>query len=521
MIHKDIPIFDLTILPTQEFKNPASGFDKIAYVPNPAIDQMGIYLDKNKRSLTLEEQAQLLESLKKSGIKTKEIPSTWLQRTEEDYFKVITDTSILQLTKDPGARTSYNDVPDPQGNGQWLVRYKYLGIKDDKNRDFCRDVLELDRIYTEEEIRNGLSNSDFGQYSIFDFKGNINCRHRWQRLVYFEDYKKDNITRSALIPGFVTQGLRDKDASKLNPAKQYYSSHIKMENAERQQVIAPLLIPDFLILREDEEVGEYYIRFSREVISQIRDKAKSEGKLDSLEIMKDTHRGDLAKAFILEEWITEDENDKAYTHYGFDINKVPLGSWIVLTQIIDKDFWENEIKKNKKHGYSIEVFLNMKLAELEAVSKNKKNKINMENEEILALKAEIERLMAEIAKKEVPTEEVKMADEVKTEEETPAVTEEVKTEVKPEEVPDKVAEEEVKMVEETPAVAVTEEIPAVVEEDLDSKFEAIYKEIADLKVLISTIAPATNQGPILEMSKVNSKNSIKSLNALGDLFKRK
>ena len=154
----------------------------------------------------------------------------------------------------------------------------------------------------------------------------------------------------------------------------FLSSIFRLSSLEKQQVVGPLLIPDKIIDRYNDETKEKYrIVFSSEVIKELRDRANVDGKLGSLDIMKDTHRGKRAPSFIIDEWIIENNDDKAYKEYGFDSKKVPIGTWMVLTQIIDKEFWENEIKKNGKYAYSIEAFLNMKMVNLK-LSKMKKTK---------------------------------------------------------------------------------------------------------------------------------------------------
>jgi hypothetical protein len=73
--------------------------------------------------------------------------------------------------------------------GPYEVRYKYVGPRDDKNRQFCTEVLDADLIYRKEDIdmmsfrgENPMSKKN---YSIFNYKGSYNCRHAWVRQIYF------------------------------------------------------------------------------------------------------------------------------------------------------------------------------------------------------------------------------------------------------------------------------------------------------------------------------------------------
>lgn len=67
-----------------------------------------------------------------------------------------------------------------------LIKYSYEGPKDDKNRAFCKKMLELNRYYSRFEIEN--ISQRLG-YSVFDRKGGFwnkggvispSCRHNWQ-----------------------------------------------------------------------------------------------------------------------------------------------------------------------------------------------------------------------------------------------------------------------------------------------------------------------------------------------------
>lgn len=80
-------------------------------------------------------------------------------------------------------------------SGFYRVRYEYVTAGSepdviDTTRTFCRSMMTTHkgRIFRKEDI-NQMSfrgeNKEFGQYSIFKFKGSYNCRHRWKRLVYF------------------------------------------------------------------------------------------------------------------------------------------------------------------------------------------------------------------------------------------------------------------------------------------------------------------------------------------------
>lgn len=86
----------------------------------------------------------------------------------------------------------------------YRVRYKYVGPRDSKNRQFCAEMLSFNRIYREEDISQ-LSNPDFGVYDIFLYRGSYNCRHTWVRLIYKAEGRIIN-------SGSSTRGLEDAEA---------------------------------------------------------------------------------------------------------------------------------------------------------------------------------------------------------------------------------------------------------------------------------------------------------------------
>jgi 8-oxo-dGTP pyrophosphatase MutT (NUDIX family) len=351
----EIATYYVTLQPTHDKGRNADGMHHIAFVDDPAIEEVGIYLQKHDPRIVADEQikSKILEYLRGCG---QEVPSHWREVTDEEYLAA----KEVQLTTDPTSRESFNDFSNPKGGGQWLVRYKYFTPDGspviDTTRDFCRDIISLNRIYTEEEIKNGLSNPEFGNYSIFDYKGSYGCRHVWKRQIYYEDYEDDEVRKVGFVPIVVSQ-LDDKSATTLNAF---------LSKDEKMQVCAPLLIPDKDVYRND-EIGKYNMRFSAQTISDLRTLAASKGVLERKDLFKDTHEGGIAPSYVLKEWITENENDPAYTEYGFDVRRVPIGSWMVLSQITDKEFWNKEIKGNKKYAYSIEALINLTIIKMSAI----------------------------------------------------------------------------------------------------------------------------------------------------------
>jgi hypothetical protein len=120
---------------------------------------------------------------------------------------------------------------------------------------------------------------------------------------------------------------------------------------ERQMLFGPVLIPDQLILRRDEE-GDYYIRYSAKVIEQVAHDfiKKNRQHNHTLE-----HEMAINSATVVETWIKESEADKSVM-LGFDL---PVGTWFVGTKIDDPKMFELA-KTGAVKGFSIEGFFDMK-----------------------------------------------------------------------------------------------------------------------------------------------------------------
>ena len=99
------------------------------------------------------------------------------KKLRADMFAVAPDLSDVQTT--------------PNDPGFYIVTYQYRPGRGEKpiidtTREFCAVMMtdNAAKVYSVDEI-NELSNPEFGDYPIFEFKGSYNCRHRWARMVWF------------------------------------------------------------------------------------------------------------------------------------------------------------------------------------------------------------------------------------------------------------------------------------------------------------------------------------------------
>ena len=132
----------------------------------------------------------------------------------------------------------------------------------------------------------------------------------------------------------------------------------KEVSEEKQIIIGPALIPNMRIYREDDKNGSYYVYFTPETIEKIVEKFNKFGSNRKINI---DHSNKMVDAFIMEDWIVEDEVYDKSRKYGFE---VPKGTYMIKVKIEDKDFWMNEVKGNGKFGFSVEGVLGHQLVKI-------------------------------------------------------------------------------------------------------------------------------------------------------------
>lgn len=147
----------------------------------------------------------------------------------------------------------------------------------------------------------------------------------------------------------------------------YFSNSIEKNFAfksisEKQMVVGPAIIPNKKIIRKNDDGSLYYVYFTTDTIKKMVDKFLKDNNNRRLNV---EHTNERVDGFIQSNWIVEDPIYDKSKFYGFDL---PKGSWFIEVKIEDTDFWENQIKKDGKYGFSIEGLMGQKLVELSKVS---------------------------------------------------------------------------------------------------------------------------------------------------------
>jgi hypothetical protein len=239
------------------------------------------------------------------------------------------------------------EVPEQQ--------FRYTGPS--AQRNFCRALLALGKIYTRSEInRMNSINSGFAEagkfsYSVFEYAGGVNCTHWFEAVRVFRGLGGRNVV--------ISEGPAAGDAGKSQNSKQpsptgYVRNNARMssewkfaEDDDQMVITGPAMKAFQMIPRRDEDGNVFHVYFSDETIKKLSEKFLKQHKQHMTDI--DHSMEATEENTLLESWIVEDpEMDKAKA-LGFNPAK---GDWYVSYKINNKETWEL-IKEGKLNGFSI------------------------------------------------------------------------------------------------------------------------------------------------------------------------
>jgi hypothetical protein len=273
---------------------------------------------------------------------------------EED---VLYDTynRVKTISSDPTA-------PSIEDFGDFKILYRY-SKSPAAERDFCVELQKLTRqgkLFRREDINNlsikgtnegfGLNGTNF--YDIFAYKGGANCRHRWERVIF----KKDGaLTKPLAISTKVTEGTTlNVETAKREEAERLKLDNFSAELEEKQMIATPIMVPNKLIPRRDEDGEKYYVYFTEETIEKIAHKFNKTLRLDNMNYEHDQD-SPVRDAYLVENWLVSDEDIDKSNIYGYSL---PKGSWFGIFKVDNKEFWDEYVKTGKVKGVSAEGFFN-------------------------------------------------------------------------------------------------------------------------------------------------------------------
>ena len=231
--------------------------------------------------------------------------------------------------------------------------FRYTGPAGE--RGFCRVMMAVNRVYTENEINLMNSfNSSFGHngnaYSIFDYKGGPNCTHYFERLIQYQSGGKSVLVSMGPAVGDAgktnNRNYQSPNGAVANNA--YFNKTWSFSDDDKMIVTGPAMIANQLIARKDEMGNLFHVYFSKETIATIAKKFLADNNAHNTDI---NHNGEVTNEnTLLESWIVDDPKMDKSTALGFN---VPEGTWMTSMKINNRDTW-NKIKAGELNGFSVE-----------------------------------------------------------------------------------------------------------------------------------------------------------------------
>jgi hypothetical protein len=178
-----------------------AGLDGIALVEMPAHEAAFEYFSNDEKPthyvLSDEEIPQVIQMFHAYGE-----PQGLL---EKEGFTI---SQVKELGKEEFAILADPNAPSAQDTNEVKYRYKYVGPQDKKNRTFCAEMMRANRVFRIEDIQE-MSTRNVNPvgpdgYSIFEWRGSYNCRHRFVQLVY-------KLDTTIINKGSVRKGVIDEN----------------------------------------------------------------------------------------------------------------------------------------------------------------------------------------------------------------------------------------------------------------------------------------------------------------------
>ena len=356
-----------------------SGIEAISLVSRPAHEEVWLAFNKQEKfeeveKLNNESEYRIVsDDFCTHNPKLDTLGEPYSQLIDEGFeiIKVekITPSMIHKMEQQRFSKPNEESELD---EGEFRIRFKYVGPRDKDNRKFCAEMMAKDRVYRFEDIddlTDGVANSEFGFYNIFRWRGSFNCRHVWVKLLYKKTGKIINDATSEIgvqgedglnssqQPNTVPQNQRDVVDPREGPnatfTEQQQDPKLKMVfgfDDEKRIVVGAAMVPNKMIIRYDELGSPFYVFFSKDSIKKMANKFLREKRTDETSVEHDGIKLGSNKVFVTESWVSEDPIKDKSSFYGFSL---PSGTWYVAMKVLDDKIWKM-IKEKSLTGFSVE-----------------------------------------------------------------------------------------------------------------------------------------------------------------------
>ena len=326
------------------------GVDVISLVENPAIEvDFLAFADEN-----LEEELAKKKKKKKSYYATEEEQEAILAFAREAGTPIMAEDIVVDLSaaefdtvtdvlRGISALDILNRLPVKKDEPA-VTRYRYQGPP--AERKFCRAMMRLDKLYTREEITRMVNiNRDFGHdnspYSKWSYKGGPNCKHFWEEVAVFKGSNNQNV----IIVKGPASGNAGVDPYSM-PKHGYYAQQFALDEDQRIAT-GPIMIPNKMILRRDEEGNPFYVYFTKKTIRKMAEKFLGQNKQNNTDV---EHDGAIkTDNTLLETWVSQHPTKDKSAAIGFNL---PAGTWYASYRINSDEDWQR-IKNGELKGFSL------------------------------------------------------------------------------------------------------------------------------------------------------------------------
>lgn len=120
----------------------------------------------------------------------------------------------------------------------------------------------------------------------------------------------------------------------------------KIENEEKKEILGVVMLAETPIYRRDAEMGEYYIKYSKETIEKMVQKFLRKGYQENVD---GDHSFELIDGIELQQIFIKD-TEKGIAPVGFE--KVPDGSLFFTYKVVDDALWD-KVKNGSWTGFSL------------------------------------------------------------------------------------------------------------------------------------------------------------------------
>lgn len=150
--------------------------------------------------------------------------------------------------------------------------------------------------------------------------------------------------------------------------KQKQDVKFSIQDEEKKMVTGVIMRADFPIYRISPNIGEYYMKFSKETIKKMAEKMMKDNTFNNINLQH-TDGTDVEEVNLVELFIKDTE--KGISPKGFE--DIEEGSLFATYQVNNEAVW-NSIKDNTFKGFSLEGIFNLEIIKMKN-EKNTKNKI--------------------------------------------------------------------------------------------------------------------------------------------------